>query len=64
MVGWRHRLNGHESEQTLRDGGEQGSLACCSPRGHKEWDMTEQLNHNIRDLFPSFPGAQPASPPP
>ena len=33
MVGWHHRLNGHESEQTLGDGEGQGSLACCSPWG-------------------------------
>ena len=33
-------LNGHEFEQTLRDGEGQGSLACCSPWGHKELDMT------------------------
>ena len=39
MVGWHHWLDGHEIEQ---DG--QGSLACCSPRGHKESDTTEQLN--------------------
>ena len=44
MVGWRHRLNGHEFEQTLRVGHGQGSLACCSPLGHKELDMTERLN--------------------
>ena len=32
MVGWHHRLNGHEFEQTLRAGGDgQGGLACCSP---------------------------------
>ena len=31
MVGWQHRLNGHEFEQILRDGEEQGGLACCSP---------------------------------
>ena len=34
------RLNGHEFEQA-RVGDEQGSLACCSPWGHKESDMTE-----------------------
>ena len=28
MVGWHHRLNGHDFEQALGDGG-QGSLACC-----------------------------------
>ena len=31
MVGWHHRLNGHEFEQTLGDSEGQGSLACCSP---------------------------------
>ena len=38
--GWHHQLNGHEFEQTLEDNEGQGSLACCSPRGHKELDMT------------------------
>ena len=46
MVGWHHQLNGHEFEQTPGDGEGQGSLACCSPWGHKELDMTEQLNNN------------------
>ena len=46
MVGWHHQLNGHESEQTLGDGEGQGSLACCSPEGYKESDMTEQLKNN------------------
>ena len=41
MVGWHHRLNGHEFEQAPGVGEEQGSLACCSPWGHKESDMTE-----------------------
>ena len=41
MAGGHHPLNGHEFEQTLGDSGEQGSLARCSPRGHKEFDMTE-----------------------
>jgi len=45
MVGWHQRLNGHEFEQAPGDGEGQGSLACCSPRGHKESDMTEQLNN-------------------
>ena len=39
VIGWHHRLNGHESEQTLGDGEGQGSLACCSPWSHKESDM-------------------------
>ena len=34
----------HEFEQSLGVGDGQGSLACCSPWGHKELDMTEQLN--------------------
>ena len=46
MAGWHHQLNGHESEQTSRDGEGQGSLACCSPWCCKESDMTEWLNNN------------------
>ena len=46
MVGWHHQLNGHEFEQTRGDGKGQGSLACCSPWGHKESDTTEWLNNN------------------
>ena len=47
MVGWHHQLNGQEFEQALGDGEGQGSLACCSPWGHKESDTTEQqLNNN------------------
>ena len=42
MVGWHHRLNGHEFEQTLGDSDGQGRLACCRPRGHKESDVTER----------------------
>ena len=41
MVGWHHRLNGHEFEQALGVGDGQGGLACCSPWGRKESDMTE-----------------------
>ena len=44
MVGWHHRLNGHEFEQAPRIGDGQGNLACCSPWGRKESDTTEQLN--------------------
>ena len=46
VVGWHHRLNGRESEQTLGDGERQGSVACHSPRGHKESDTTERLSNN------------------
>ena len=62
MVGWHHRLNGHEFEQTLGDGEGQGGLECCSPWGHKESDTTQQLNkdkdfflaasHNLWDFSP------------
>ena len=41
MVGWHHWLNGHELKQALGDGDGQGSLACCSPWGHKGLDTTE-----------------------
>ena len=44
MVGWHHRLNGHEFELTPGVGDGQGGLACCSTWGCKESDMTEQLN--------------------
>ena len=44
MAEWHHRLNGHEFEQALGVGDGQGSLACCSPWGHKELEMTERLN--------------------
>ena len=47
MVGWHHWLNGHEFEQTLGDGEGQGRLACCSPWGCKESDMTVQMNNNV-----------------
>ena len=44
MVGWHHQLDGHEFQQALGVGDEQGSLVCCSPCGHKESDTTERLN--------------------
>ena len=44
MVGWHHRLNGHEFEQAPGVGDGQGSLVCCSPWGRKESDTTERLN--------------------
>ena len=39
-VGWHHRLNRHEFEQTQGDSEGQGSLECCSPWGCKELDRT------------------------
>ena len=50
IVGWHHWLNGHEFKQGLGDGEGQGSLVCYSPWGHKESDMTEQLNNNYNKL--------------
>ena len=40
VVGWHHRLNGHEFEQAPGDSEGQGNLACCSPWGRKESNMT------------------------
>ena len=45
MVGWHHRLDGHEFEQTPGDGEGQGSLACYRQWDHKESDTTQQLNN-------------------
>ena len=58
MVGWHHW---HEFEQAPGDGEGQWGLACCSPWGRKEPDMTEQLNDNISSLgmvwlLPPLPG--------
>ena len=44
MFGWYYWLDGHEIEQTWEIDDWQGSLECCSPWGHKELDMTDQLN--------------------
>ena len=55
MVGWHHRLSGHEFEQTPGDGEEQGSLACCSPWGRKVSDVTEQLNNNTLGVISFSP---------
>ena len=44
MIGWHHRLNGHEFGWTPGAGDGQGSLAHCRPWGRKESDTTEQLN--------------------
>ena len=44
IVGWHHRLNGHEFEQAPGDGEGQGSLVRCSPWGYKKSDTTEWLN--------------------
>ena len=50
IVGWHHWLNGHEFEQPLGAGDRQGSLACSSPWGRKELDMSERLNWSKLDI--------------
>ena len=50
MVGWHHRLNGHEFEQALGDGEGQGGLMCCSPWGHKKLDMTSEQQRRTGKL--------------
>ena len=44
MVGWHHRLNGHEFGQTPGVGDGQGGLGCFSPWGLRELEKTERLN--------------------
>jgi len=55
MIGWHHQLNGHEFKQILGDSEGLGSVACCSPWGHKELDMTYQLNKNNTVLIVAAP---------
>ena len=55
MVGWHHRLSGHEFEQALGDS-EGQCLTFCSPWHRKESDTTEQLN---RTEPPSYSGPNP-----
>ena len=58
MAGWHHWLDGHEIGWTLGVGDGQGSLACCSPGGHKELDMTELLNWTEQLLAPDDPSIE------
>ena len=51
MVGWHHRLNGHEFEQASGAGDGQGGLAYCGPWCHKELDMTERLNNKYSTVY-------------
>ena len=46
MLGWHHRLNGHELGRTPGDGDGHGGPACCSPWGRKESDTTERLDNS------------------
>ena len=52
MVGWRHQLNGHESEQTPEDSEGQGSLVCCNPWGCRVRHNSEtEWQHILRKRF-------------
>ena len=51
MVGWHHRLKGHEFEQAPGAGEGQGGLACCSPWGCKEPDTTDNDHNTIINPF-------------
>ena len=46
MAWWHHRLSGHQTNSG--SWWRTGSLACCSPRSHKESDMTERLSGNSK----------------
>ena len=50
IEGWHYQLDGREFEQALEIGDGQGSLACCSPWGCEESDMTWQLNSNNKAI--------------
>ena len=54
MVGWHHRLDGHEFKQAPGDGEGQGSLECCRTWGLKELDTTERLNNKNIGSFKSI----------
>ena len=60
MVGWYHRLDRHEFEQTQGVGDGQRSLACCTPWGRKESDMAERLNNKCRNFSGGASGKEPA----
>ena len=52
MVGWQHRLNGHEFEQAPGNGDGQGGLVCCNSWGRKESDTTcngTKTNVNLKE---------------
>ena len=51
MVGWHHRLNGHEFEQALGVGDGQGNLVCCTSQGGKESDTIQQVKNNKYILY-------------
>ena len=54
-VGWHHRFNGHQFEQTQGVSEGQRGLACYSPWDHKESDMTQQMNNSYISQYTSYP---------
>ena len=53
MIGWHHRLNGHESDQAPGGSEGQGSLACCSPWGRKarhNLEIEQQLQRGKKEV--------------
>ena len=59
MAGWHHQLNGHESEQTLRDGEGQRSLACCSLGVAKSHNLATEPLHCHSGSLPLVPRRKP-----
>ena len=56
MVGWHHRLDGHEFEQILEDSGGLGRLVCCSPWGRKVgYDWATELTEACYTLVHFLP---------
>ena len=62
IVGWYHHINGHEFQQAPGVGEGQRSLAYCGSWGHKELNVTEQLNNKCK--HPASLGAHYKEPPP
>ena len=52
MVGWHHRCNGHEFEQTPKDSEEQGSLVCCIPGVAKSWTRLSGRTTRNERIYP------------
>ena len=52
MVGWHHRLNGHEFEQAPRVGDGRGGLACWSPWGRKSRTRLSELLRDRGQIGP------------
>ena len=51
MVGWHHRLNGHEFEPTLGDSEKTGKPGMLQFMGRKELDMIYHLKNKVKIVF-------------